>query len=219
MLDCLEHTPGGPIDSAILWMHGLGASGFDFAPLVPHLGLRTTRFVFPHAPERPVTVNDGHAMPAWYDILTMDRVANRESASDVREAHLQVEALVQRELDRGVPADRIVLAGFSQGAAMTLFTGTRSAHRFAGLMVLSGYLILEDSFEAEQHEANRSTPLLAMHGTRDEVVPLDLGAYAFERLKSGREAQWKTYPMAHELCGPQIRDIRDWLHEVLPAHG
>ena len=217
MLDCLEHTPGGPIDSAIVWMHGLGASGFDFAPLVPHIGLQTTRYVFPHAPERPVTVNGGEPMPAWYDILTMDRVPNRESARDVREAHLQVEELVQRELDRGVPANRIVLAGSSQGAAMTVYTGTRSAHRFAGLMVLSGYLILEDSFDAEQHPSNRTTPLLAMHGTRDEVVAMDLGRRAYDRLAPDREGTWKTYPMAHELCGPQIRDIRAWLHGILPA--
>lgn len=215
MLDCLEHTPGEGATSTVIWMHGLGASGEDFVPLVPHLGLRGTRFVFPHAPVRPVTVNGGMEMRAWYDILSMERGPDREPEADVREAHAQVEALVARENERGVPTGNIVLAGFSQGAAMALFTGLRHPQRFAGLMVLSGYLIVEDTLEAERHEANAATPLLMMHGTRDEVVPCALGEHAFGRVRDGREAVWHDYPMGHELCGPQLRDIRSWMHAIL----
>lgn len=212
--DCLEHTPGGPVDSSIVWLHGLGASGYDFAPLVPHLGLSRTRFVFPHAPERPVTINGGMEMPSWYDILRMERGPGRESEADIRATDELVGALIQREIERGVAAERIVLAGFSQGAAMTLFSGLRCEHRLAGLLVLSGYLVVEEAL-GEQVEANRQTPLLCMHGTRDEVVPLDLGRHAFDRLEKGRAASWKDYPMGHEVCGPQIRDLRDWLHQTL----
>lgn len=215
MLDCLEHTPGEAPDSAIVWLHGLGASGYDFAPLVPHLGLKRTRYVFPHAPEQPVTINGGYRMPSWYDILTMERGPGRESADDIRRAMVWVEALIEREIERGIPSERIVLAGFSQGAAMTLFTGLRTSHRLAGLMVLSGYLVLEDTLDAERGTANATTPLLAMHGEVDEVVPCDLGRHAFERVSEGRGATWKTYGMGHEVNGPQIRDIRTWLHERL----
>lgn len=215
MLDCLEYTPGEGATSSVIWMHGLGASGEDFVPLVPHLGLRGTRFVFPHAPVRPVTVNGGMEMRAWYDILTMERGPDREPEADVRTAHLQVEALIARENARGVPTENIVLAGFSQGAAMTLFTGLRHPQRFAGLMVLSGYLIVEDSLDAERHQANAETPLLMMHGTRDEVVPCALGKHAYARIHEGREAEWHDYPMGHELCAPQLRDIRNWIRDIL----
>lgn len=215
MLDCLEHTPGNGASSSVIWLHGLGASGNDFAPLVPHLGLASTRFVFPHAPERPVTINGGHRMPAWYDIVTMERGPGRESEPDIRVAHQSVLALIERELERGVSADRIVLAGFSQGAAMTLFTGLRCTHSLAGLMVLSGYLVVESALDAELSSANAETPVLCMHGTQDDVVPMSLGQHAHERIAPGRETEWKTYSMGHQVNGPQVRDIRAWLHARL----
>lgn len=215
MLDSLEHTPGTAPDSTIIWLHGLGASGYDFAPLVPHIGLTRTRYVFPHAPERPVTVNGGHRMPSWYDILSMTRGPDRESEADIRSTHLDIEELIEREVQRGIPTERIVLAGFSQGAAMTLFSGVRTERRLAGLMALSGYLVLPGTLAAEAHSANAATPLLAMHGDRDETVPVDLGRNAFDALSEGREASWHTYSMGHEVNGPQIRDIRAWLHTLL----
>lgn len=213
--DCLEHNPGGPVDSAIVWLHGLGASGYDFAPLVPHLGLERTRFVFPHAPERRVTINGGMSMPAWYDILTLERGPDRESAEDILASHRQIEALLQRERNRGVPEGRIVLAGFSQGAAMTLYSGVRTRHRLAGLLVLSGYLVLEETLAAEEVGVNARASLLGMHGTEDAVVPIGLGEHAFQRVAPGRRASWKTYRMGHEVCGEQVRAIRTWLTDLL----
>jgi phospholipase/carboxylesterase len=217
MLDCLEHTPGAGATSSVIWMHGLGASGGDFVPVVPHLGTTRTRFVFPHAPIRPVTVNGGMEMRAWYDIVSMERGPDREPEADVRAAHADVQALIARENERGIPTERIVLAGFSQGAAMALFTGLRHPERFAGLLVLSGYLVVEDALDAERHDANADTPLMMMHGTEDAVVPCALGEHAYARVKDGRDASWRDYRMGHELCGPQVRDIRSYLERVLPA--
>jgi phospholipase/carboxylesterase len=215
MLDCLEHTPGTAPDSTVIWLHGLGASGYDFAPLVPHLDLPTTRFVFPHAPELPVTLNGGHRMPAWYDIRSLEPGPDRESADDIRRTHAAILALLDRENDRGVPTERIVLAGFSQGAAMTLFSGPRIDRPLAGMMALSGYLVVPAAHETEQTDANRRTPLLAMHGEHDPTVAIARGRDAFERLREGRDATWRTYPMGHEVNGPQIRDLRAWLHARL----
>lgn len=215
MLDCLEHTPGEGAERSVIWLHGLGASGNDFAPLVPHIDLPRTRFVFPHAPARPVTVNNGYVMPAWYDIVTMERGPGREPEADVREASEMVEALIAREHERGVPSDRIVLAGFSQGAAMTLHTGLRHPEKLAGMMVLSGYLVLPDRLDAEAHEANQDTPMFFGHGSRDDVVPMAGGRNAFERVGAERRAEWNAYPMGHELCAEELRDLTRWLHSVL----
>ncbi len=215
MLDCLEHTPGDGADRSVIWLHGLGASGNDFAPLVPHIDLPRTRFVFPHAPARPVTVNGGYVMPAWYDILTMDRGPGREPERDVRQAAALIEALIAREHERGVSSERIVLAGFSQGAAMALHVGLRHPQRLAGLMVLSGYLVLDDRLDAETHAANADTPMFFGHGSRDDVVPMAGGRHAFERVGGERRAEWHPYPMGHELCGEELRDLTAWLHQVL----
>jgi phospholipase/carboxylesterase len=215
VLDCLEHTPGDGADRSVIWLHGLGASGNDFAPLVPHIDLPRTRFVFPQAPMRPVTVNGGHVMPAWYDIRHMERGPDRESVADIRSASVEIEALIARELQRGVQAERIVLAGFSQGAAMTLHTGLRYPHRLAGLMVLSGYLVLDDTLDAERSSANAATPMFFGHGSRDDMVPLAGGKHAHERCAAGRTAEWHTYNMGHELCAEELRDIKAWLHQTL----
>jgi len=216
LLDCLEHTPGDGAVRSVIWMHGLGASGADFVPLVPHLGLQETRFVFPQAPIRPVTINGGMQMPAWYDILTMERGPERESAADIRDAAEQVDELVQRELDRGVAHDHIVLAGFSQGAAMALHVGLRRPEPLAGIMVLSGYLLLEDTLADEVSDANASTPVFFGHGRDDEMVPLALGRHARDVVQGGRSVEWHDYAMGHELCHDELRDLAAWLHAALP---
>lgn len=216
LLDCLEVGPvQQPATSSVIWMHGLGADAHDFEPVPPHLHLPNTRFVFPNAPKRPVTINAGYVMPAWYDILTMDRVPWREKAEHIREMQVAIEALVEREVERGVPRDKIVLAGFSQGAAMALFTGLRHEHRLAGLMILSGYLILEDTLKDEVHAANAATPIFFGHGTQDDVVPIERGKTALAAVKEGRVTTWKDYPIPHSVSMPEIADLRVWLHGIL----
>jgi phospholipase/carboxylesterase len=208
--------PAGRPDSAVLWLHGLGASGHDFVPIVPHLGLPTTRFVFPHAPERPVTINGGARMPAWYDITSLAPGPGREPEADIREGAAMVTAWLGRLAAEGVPAERTVLAGFSQGGALALHVGHRHPERLAGVMVLSAYLLLEETVDAEGRPDNAGTSMLFCHGTRDEVVPLARGRRAFERFTTGgRDVRWADYPMGHEVCLPEVRAIRGWLAERL----
>lgn len=208
MLDCLEHGPAGEVRGSVVWLHGLGASGDDFAPLVPHLGLPDVRFVFPHAPESPVTINGGMVMPSWYDIRSLDHAStDREDPAGVHASADLVRALIAREVERGVPEDRIVLAGFSQGAAMTLYLGLRHPRPLLGLMVLSGYLLLED-----EPAGAPAGPLFFAHGRRDEVVPMAGGRHAYDHVASRGEAEWHDYPMGHEVCPQEIADIRAWLH-------
>jgi len=209
--------PGVEIDAqgepagTVVWMHGLGASGHDFEPIVPLLGLPNVRFVFPHAPARGVTINGGLIMPAWYDILALG-TAGGEDADDVRESAAMIEALIDREAARGVPAGRLVLAGFSQGGAMALFVGTRHAKPLAGIMVLSGYEVLARTREAETSAANRTTPLLFVHGTQDPMVGIARARAAFTAYAEGRaEAQWHQFAMGHEVCPAEIAIIRGWL--------
>jgi phospholipase/carboxylesterase len=216
-LPCVEIEPQGPATSAVVWLHGLGASGHDFEPIVPYLRLPSTRFVFPHAPERPVTINGGWVMPAWYDIKSLSLGKDREDADDIRRSAVDVVALIDRERARGVPTDRIVLAGFSQGGAMALHVGHRYPEKLAGLLILSAYLVLEDTFAAEGSSANAATPAMVMHGSYDDVVPMDGGRQIVERLTTpGRDVRWKSYPMGHEVCPPQIRDVAEWLHTIIP---
>lgn len=216
LLECLElDPPKEPATSSVIWMHGLGADATDFVPVAPHLHLPQTRFVFPNAPRQPVTINGGMVMRSWYDIRTFERVPDRENGDHIRASRDAIEALIAREVERGVPHERIVLAGFSQGAAMTLFTGLRHAHRLAGLVVLSGYLVLEDTLTAEAHEANKGTPIFFGHGTHDDVVVLSKGKAAYEAVKDGRQATWKTYPMPHSVSMPEIADIRAWIQPIL----
>jgi len=213
LLPCLEIEPRTEkTTGSIIWMHGLGASGNDFEPIVPHLHLPNIRFVFPHAPQIPVTINAGYVMPAWYDILTWERVPKRENAAHIRRSQEQIGDLIKREVERGVPEDRILLAGFSQGAAMALHTGIRHPNKLLGIMVLSGYLIVEDTIDAEIAAANTSTPMFFGHGRQDDVVPTDRGKRAHARFAEGRESVWKDYPMAHQVSPQEIADIRQWLH-------
>jgi phospholipase/carboxylesterase len=211
VLPAVEIDARGEPRGTILWLHGLGASGHDFEPIVPHLGLPDVRFVFPHAPERGVTINGGLIMPAWYDILAMGR-AGGEDADDVRESAALVEALIAREAERGVPPERVVLAGFSQGGAMALFVGARHPRPLRGIMVLSGYEVLAHTREAEQSAANRETPLLFCHGTYDPMVALARARDAFAAYGEGRAgAQWHQFSMGHEVSAAEIAIIREWL--------
>jgi len=195
-------------------MHGLGADGHDFEPLVPELierNLPALRFVFPHAPVRPVTINNGYAMRAWYDIIGIDR-RSAEDFAGIQASAAGIAALIQNENDRGVPTARIVLAGFSQGGAMALYTGTRHPETLAAIIGLSCYLPLVREFEAERAAANRSTPIFMAHGSQDPVVPYPLGDESRQLLvAAGYAVEWHSYPMPHSLCEPEVRDLRQWL--------
>jgi phospholipase/carboxylesterase len=219
MLPCLEHTPPGDVTGSVIWLHGLGADGYDFAPLVPHLDLPSVRFVFPHAPAVPVTINGGMVMPSWYDIRSLDHArADREDPAGVRASEAQVRELLRREVERGVPASRIVLAGFSQGAAMALHTGLREPgpEPLAGIVVLSGYLVLEDALDAEVTPAGRASTALFCHGTRDDVVPIEGGREAHRRATAlGVQAAWREWPIGHEASMEEIRAVREFLHARL----
>jgi phospholipase/carboxylesterase len=211
VLPCVEIEAQGEPAGTVLWMHGLGASGHDFEPIVPLLALPQVRFVFPHAPARGVTINGGLIMPAWYDILAMG-TSGGEDADDVRESAAMIEALIAREAARGVPAENVVLAGFSQGGAMALFAGTRHASSLRGIMVLSGYEVVARSRDAETTEANRKTPLLFGHGTHDPMVSIVRARAAFAAYAEGRpQAEWHEFAMGHEVCPPEIDVIREWL--------
>jgi phospholipase/carboxylesterase len=205
---------------AIVWLHGLGADGNDFAPLVPELvapAWPALRFVFPHAPVRPVTINGGMRMRAWYDILGME-LARREDAAGVRDSVAEVEALIAREGERGIPAERVLLAGFSQGGAITFAAGLAHAQRLAGLIVLSSYLPLAEATLAGRHAANAATPIFQAHGAFDPVVPQALGQLGRDRLRqAGYAVDWHSYPMAHQVCAEEIADLRTWIGARLAA--
>jgi phospholipase/carboxylesterase len=215
LLPCVEVNPNAS-SACVIWLHGLGASGHDFEPIVPMFNLPDVRFVFPHAPMRPVTINGGYVMRAWYDIKTMAESEFREDEADIHAATSQIEALIEAEKARGFSSERILLAGFSQGAAMTLHVAHQHAEPLAGIMALSGYLLLEGSWDETASPANATTPMLVCHGEFDQVVPCHRGQGAYERFKHpDRSIRWESYPMGHEVCPPQIADIRSWLHEQL----
>ena len=214
MLETHEVEPSETVRSTVIWMHGLGASCHDFDDVVPLLASSGVRFVFPQAPERAVTVNAGMRMPAWYDLLTFKDPPLREAPEDVDASLGQIQELITREQARGVPSERIVVAGFSQGGAMALHTLLHHDQTLAGVMVLSGYLLCPDRFEARS-VANCQTPVLFCHGSEDDVVPLELGRRAFSKLKEASfEAQWNEFPMAHSLCMPEVKKIAKWLGSV-----
>ena len=203
---------------AVIWMHGLGADGNDFVPMVRELdlaGLPPIRFVFPHADQIPVTVNGGYVMRAWYDITNAD-LMRREDEAGLRRSQRQVEALIAREQARGIKADRIILAGFSQGCAMTLQTGLRHPEKLAGLMCLSGYLPLSATVAAERTEQSLDTPILMVHGSSDGVIPIARAEQSRDVLESmGYQVEWHAYPMQHSLCQQEVVDIGAWLKKVL----
>ena len=204
--------------SAVIWLHGLGADGHDFAGLVPELDLSNCppiRFVFPHAPSMPVTVNGGYVMPAWYDILGPNLVSQQDAAG-IQASERAIVALIAHEVALGIPAERIVLAGFSQGCAMALHTGLRLPQRLAGIMALSGYLPLADRLAAERHPANAQTPVFMAHGTQDPVVVIARGEASRDALAAlGQPVAWHSYPMPHSLHPQEISDISAFLAQVL----
>ncbi len=219
LLPALEIEPlDGPARTAVVWLHGLGADGYDFEPIVPHLGLDPalrTRFVFPHAPAIQVTINGGFVMPAWYDILSPDLAAQPDREGILRSTQA-VTALLTHEEERGVPAGRIVLAGFSQGGAIALHLGLRYSKRLAGILALSTYLMDEQATEAERAEANAATPIFQAHGTFDPMVPFARGRHSRDRLRAmGYDVRWAEYPMEHHVCEEEIADVGAWLNEVL----
>jgi phospholipase/carboxylesterase len=217
-LECVEHETGAAPTHSVIWLHGLGADGHDFAPIVPELRLpadKAVRFVFPHATIQPVTINGGMAMRSWYDILT-PQLVKREDESGIRASEQAILALIIRENARGVPSANIVLAGFSQGCAMTLHTGIRVPFKLAGLMGLSGYLPLGDLAQAEHHTANLKTPIFLAHGTYDPVVAPERAEVSRAKLQElGYNVQWHTYPMPHSVCAEEIADISQFLQSVL----
>ena len=217
LLEALEIESAPSPAGAVIWLHGLGADGYDFVDIVPMLGLKAipTRFVFPHAPMRPVTINGGTVMRAWYDVRG-DAGVRREDEAGVRESQQQIEALIAREKTRGVPAGRIVLAGFSQGGAMALQTGLRHPERLAGIMALSCFLPLTDKVAAEAAPANRDVPIFMAHGTSDPLIPLARARHANDLLTSlGYRIEWREYPIPHSVSPAEIRDISAWLQRIL----
>lgn len=218
----IEVEVGGEPDCSIIWLHGLGADGHDFEPIVPELRLDGTldgRFVFPHAPERPVTINGGMRMRAWYDILTLERNGPQDEAGILESTRL-LERLIEREHQRGIDHRRIVVAGFSQGGAIALHTALRFEHRLAGAMVLSSYLPLASSFadwmagDAEPPAAGM--PIFMAHGTLDPMLPVELGRSSRKLLEdAGFDVAWHEYPMAHSVCAEEIAEIRRWLLSTL----
>jgi phospholipase/carboxylesterase len=204
--------------AAVIWLHGLGADGNDFVPIVHELdlsGCPGIRFVFPHAPTMPVTINNGYVMRAWYDILGTD-IVRREDEAGLRASQTMVEALIAQEKARGIPANRIVLAGFSQGCAMTLQTGLRHPERLAGLLCLSGYLPLHAVVEQERHEANKDTPIFMAHGRHDPVIPIDRAERSRDMLKAlDYQVEWHDYPMPHSVCTEEVAASSAWFKRVL----
>ena len=216
--DAVEVETGANPKAAVIWLHGLGADGHDFEPIVPELigpGERALRFVFPHAPIRPVTLNGGFAMRAWYDLVSLERRGPEDEAG-IRASQATVEELIRRENARGIATSSIVLAGFSQGGALALFAGIRYGEKLAGIMGLSCYLLLAGRLAAERAAANQATPIFLAHGLQDPIVAPLLGEQARAILEAaGYPVEWHTYPMPHSVCPQEVADIALWLRRVV----
>ena len=218
MLPTVEIETGESPDASIVWLHGLGADGHDFEPVVPQLELPETlavRFVFPHAPSMPVSLNGGYIMPAWYDIRHTDLGIAHDGEGIARSAR-QIRLLIEQEQMRGIKAARIIVAGFSQGAAMAIHVGLTHPETLAGIIALSGYLLQQERLESAQIQANQHTPIFMAHGVEDPVVPFALGEHAARTLSTwGHEVAWHAYSMAHHVCPDEIRAIGRWITERL----
>ncbi len=217
MTDLIQHlelNTGVNPKGTVIWMHGLGADCWDFVPIVKELGVPQElplRFIFPQAPLRPITINGGHVMPGWYDI-SMAELERKADESGIRASQAEIDRLIERERSRGIEADKIILAGFSQGGAIALQCGLRSKHQLGGIMALSTYLTLADSLGTEKTLANANIPILMAHGTQDPVVPLSLARTSKATLAShGYHVEWREYPMQHAVCGAEIEDVTTWL--------
>jgi phospholipase/carboxylesterase len=220
LLETVEVETGNDPRAAVIWLHGLGADGHDFEPIVPALALpasQPTRFVFPHAPFQPVTINAGAIMRAWYDIYDLDGVRSPDELG-LRASQELVKRLVARERERGIAPGRLVLAGFSQGGALAFQTGLRFAERLAGIMGLSTYLPLSHRVAEEASPANRDVPIFFAHGTADPLIPLARARASRDRLREvGYAVEWHEYPMEHAVCPEEIHDLSGWLRRVLGA--
>jgi len=223
LLETIEIETGSNPAASVIWLHGLGADGGDFVPVVQELGLSQAppiRFIFPHAPMQPVTINNGYVMRAWYDVSYGDLEGKSRQADEqgVRASQAAIGELIEREADRGISNENIVLAGFSQGGAIALQTGLRYPRRLAGVLALSTYLPLAESFAQEAAPANAKTPVFMAHGAQDPVVPYAMGSKSKELLgKMGYSVEWHEYPMQHSVCLEEIQDIGAWLKRVLAA--
>jgi phospholipase/carboxylesterase len=204
--------------ATVIWLHGLGDSGDGFAPIVPALKIPDElgiKFMFPHAPVRPVTINNGMAMRAWYDIKSMD-FGSRADLDGVKESAAQVEALIEAEIAAGIPPHKIVLAGFSQGGVISYYLGCRYSKALAGIMTLSTYMADGETLAAQMSELSRIVPIFAAHGTHDDVVPVAMGKAAFQQVVAlGYNATWKEYSMQHNVCPEEVNDISNWLQKRL----
>jgi phospholipase/carboxylesterase len=218
LLSAVEIEPPLPANASIIWLHGLGSDGHDFSPIVPQIRLSNNiqlRFVFPHAPIRPVTLNGGMQMRAWYDIFALGEDLH-EKGEDIRESALLLNQLIQREEEKGIPSNRIVLAGFSQGGAVVLHCGLRYPKPLAGILALSAYLPLNETVAVEASSANKIIPILFANGTYDNIVLPEWGEGGYQKLiELGYPAKLNFYPMEHSVCDEEIRDIVKWLNEVI----
>ena len=221
MLPCIELETSPNPTCSVIWLHGLGADGNDFVPIIPELHLPANpaiRFIFPSAPSMPVTVNGGYVMPAWYDIIGRN-LMDQEDAEGIKRSAASIIELIEREVQRGIDYRHIALAGFSQGCAMVLYIGLRLPHPLAGIMALSGYLPLATSLNLEKHSANQSTPIFMAHGTFDPVVALDRAQASHSLLANlGYQVDWNEYPMEHSVNHEELKDISRFLQEVLPKN-
>jgi phospholipase/carboxylesterase len=216
--DAVTLAPAAPAAASVIWLHGLGADGHDFVPIVPELKLPPTlavRFVFPHAPVRPVTLNNGMHMRAWYDLKSLTAEGRADEAG-IRESAARLGEYVARERAAGVPSTRIVVAGFSQGGAVALHAALRHPEPLGGILALSTYLALAASLKEERSEANRNTPILMCHGLYDPVLSYAFGVMGRDALRAqGYAVEWKEYPMQHQVCLPEIQDVSQWLQARL----
>ena len=217
-IECVVVETGPNPTACVIWLHGLGADGYDFVPIVKELeqmGLPSTRFVFPHAPKIPVSINGGYVMRAWYDIKNVD-LQRQEDEGGIRQSQATIEQLIEDQIALGFTADKIVLAGFSQGGAIAYQTGFRSKHTVAGIVTLSTYLPCETSLDSEFNPDNMGIPVLAAHGSQDNIVLIERGEKAVEILRNkGVQVKWFSYPMAHSVCGEEVVEIAGFLKEVL----
>lgn len=215
MNDFIELNPQGETKYSVIWLHGLGADATDFVPLVPQLDLPEgsgIKFIFPNAPTQPVTINGGIEMTAWYDILSLDRMGAGSDRKGIEKSQALITSLIEREIEAGVEPEKIFLAGFSQGCVMALHTALRYPKKLAGIIGLSGYIALSESLETEAHKNNKDIPIFLAHGTQDDIVNISFAEDSKKLLESlGYKVHWHTYPMGHEVCLPEIKDIKEFI--------
>jgi phospholipase/carboxylesterase len=219
MLDCIEINPPGDADACVIWLHGLGANGHDFEPIVPELKLapdKNVRFIFPHAPSQAVTINNGYVMPAWFDITSLERLDGVD-ADGIERSVADVQALIEQQQQRGIDSQRIIIAGFSQGGVIALHVAACSPKPLGGVIALSTYLPLHEQLSSRIDEAHKNTPVFMAHGCYDPVVPITLGRMSFDLVKTlFNNHQWHEYAMEHSVCMEEIEMISEWLQQ-LPA--